>query len=294
MPTVFLCHSSKDKPFVRGLAAELTKQAIDVWIDEKEINVGDYLAERVSKGISDSKFMVVVLSRNSVDSRWVQVEMNKGMSKEIEDRRTVVLPIVIDDCQIPPVLQGKVYADFRSPSDFEEPFRLLLRAIGISELPEAISNPQASEATTGLASQVQVVKHPEDVLHYFPDITVLGVDRGNVKRIDDVGGGLALYDVPFILSVTPPAGWKSIFDEERAHPRHTMWRKARVEEDRIVVRCALYEVRQYHFDDIRQDVAASNQKYRDSLVKQEREYRDRVRQESDEQERIDDALEGLD
>jgi len=39
--SIFLCHSSLDKPFVRELQARLSNQGIKVWIDEAEIEIGD-------------------------------------------------------------------------------------------------------------------------------------------------------------------------------------------------------------------------------------------------------------
>jgi esterase/lipase superfamily enzyme len=45
-PLVFICHSSKDKVFVKKLAADLRKQEIDVWLDEWNMNVGDSIHKK--------------------------------------------------------------------------------------------------------------------------------------------------------------------------------------------------------------------------------------------------------
>lgn len=43
MPYVFLSHSHANKDFARKLAADLRNAGHSVWIDEAEINIGDFL-----------------------------------------------------------------------------------------------------------------------------------------------------------------------------------------------------------------------------------------------------------
>jgi len=45
-----------------------------------------------------------------------------------------------------------------------------------------------------------------------------------------------------------------------------MWRKAWIEGDAIVVDCVPEEIEKYHLSDLREDVANTNQKYREYLV----------------------------
>jgi hypothetical protein len=48
---LFLCHSSKDKKFVRQLAEELTELSVDVWLDEWELQPGDSLHECIGSAL---------------------------------------------------------------------------------------------------------------------------------------------------------------------------------------------------------------------------------------------------
>jgi hypothetical protein len=134
MSSVFLSHNSKDKPWVRKLAQRLVNDGVKVWIDEAEINIGDSLIEKISSGIQEMKFVAAIISKNSVQSKWVQKEINIAMSKEIENRHVIVLPLVIDNCTIPSILADKFYADFRKPDDFEVAYKKLLKAIGIKKI----------------------------------------------------------------------------------------------------------------------------------------------------------------
>jgi len=109
---VFLSHSSKDKPFIRQLAADLTAKNILVWLDEQQIKVGESINDKVSQGLAESDYFVLALSDNSIDSEWVKKELNSALIDEIESKRVKVLPIKLTDCKMPPLLKDKKYADF--------------------------------------------------------------------------------------------------------------------------------------------------------------------------------------
>jgi hypothetical protein len=109
---VFLCHSSSDKEFVRKLAQDLNAQNLSVWIDEREILVGDPIRQKIEEGLQASDNLAIVLSPTSVQSAWVQKELDAKLVEEIESKRVSVLPILYKQCAIPPFLKGKHYANF--------------------------------------------------------------------------------------------------------------------------------------------------------------------------------------
>ena len=111
--SVFISYSSKDRSFVERLATDLRSRGLYVWFDQWELKVGDSLIEKINAGIASHDYLVIVLSKKSVRSQWVMKELNAALMKELKERRVVVLPILIEDCDIPPLLSDKVYADFR-------------------------------------------------------------------------------------------------------------------------------------------------------------------------------------
>lgn len=134
----FLSHSSKDKPFVRRLAADLVAHGVKVWLNEQRILVGDSIPEKIAQGLAESDFFLIVISRNSVESSWVKRELNSALVHEIERRKVKVMPIRLDDAKVPDSIIDKVYADFRG--SFEDGFRRLIESI---KAREAISDDQA-------------------------------------------------------------------------------------------------------------------------------------------------------
>ena len=129
MSSVFLCHSSKDKPFVRSLASRLTAKGIKVWLDEAEINIGDSLSEKIGSAINEMSFFVIILSNNSISSQWVKRELQATVQKELAEKRVVILPLMLHKVDIPTFLRDKKYADFMDIDKFDESFEQLLTVL---------------------------------------------------------------------------------------------------------------------------------------------------------------------
>jgi hypothetical protein len=110
--SVFLSHSHLDKAFARVLGKELNKRGILTFIDEAEIKVGASLIREISRGIDIVDYVLAILSPNSVDAPWVQHELELAMTREIEEKRIIVLPLIIEDCKPPAFLKNKLYLDF--------------------------------------------------------------------------------------------------------------------------------------------------------------------------------------
>ncbi len=117
--SIFLCHSSADKAIARRLAAELRARSIQVWIDEAEIRLGDSLIGKIEAAIDDVDYFAILLSKNSVSSNWVLKELRTAMHREISGKEVVVLPLLIEECEIPPFLWEKFHVDLRYDSRFD-------------------------------------------------------------------------------------------------------------------------------------------------------------------------------
>ncbi len=124
---VFISYSSTDKEFARRLTLSLEQYQIKCWIDERDIKVGDYILNKIEDGLLSAHFLILILSKKSVASNWVRTEWVQKFWDEVESQETLILPILIEDCEIPKILRDKKYADFRS--GFEKGFFELLSSI---------------------------------------------------------------------------------------------------------------------------------------------------------------------
>jgi len=129
MQKIFLSHSSRDKKFVNLLAKKIQENGLDVWLDEAEISIGESLIQKISEGLYYSEFVIAVISKHSVNSEWVKKELYLAMHKEIAGKKITVLPIKIDNCDVPFFLSDKLYADFRDIRNFESEFQKILNSL---------------------------------------------------------------------------------------------------------------------------------------------------------------------
>ena len=134
LPSVFLSHSSADKTFARRLAKKLRAEEIYVWIDEVDLRIGESLVDRIAEAIDQTDYLLAIISSNSITSRWVQKELSLAMSKEIEGKSVAVLPVLIDNCEMPLALRDKLYADFRDRRKFQMAFNKLLKAMRLKDV----------------------------------------------------------------------------------------------------------------------------------------------------------------
>lgn len=124
---VFISYSHTDKEFVDNFAIQLVREKVHVWVDRWELHVGDSLISKVQDAISGASALLVILSKASVSSEWCKKELNSGLIRELDEKRVVILPILIEDCDIPLFLKEKMYADFRE--NFDDGLRTTLEAI---------------------------------------------------------------------------------------------------------------------------------------------------------------------
>jgi hypothetical protein len=106
-PKAFLSHASEDKDrFVLDFATQLRARGIDVWVDRWEMLPGDSLIQRIfEEGLKNASAVIIVLSKNSVNKRWVREELDNAAVKRI-NTGSKLIPVVLDDCEVPQVLQS--------------------------------------------------------------------------------------------------------------------------------------------------------------------------------------------
>lgn len=127
MPQVFLSHSSQDMPLARRVGIDLLMSGVDVWLDEWEIKVGHSISQKIQHGLESADFVVVILTRSSVDSGWVEKEWQSRIGEEASNRNVVILPALAEECKIPLLLRDKHYADLGK--NYEGEIRKLIDSI---------------------------------------------------------------------------------------------------------------------------------------------------------------------
>ena len=127
MAAIFVSYSSKDRGTARRLASDLKTQGHRVWLDEWEIHVGECIPSKIEEGIGSADFLIILLSRHAVQSPWVDREWRAAYWAEVSDNKLAILPVRVEPCSIPLLLQAKKYADLAD--SYERGLQQLAEAI---------------------------------------------------------------------------------------------------------------------------------------------------------------------
>jgi hypothetical protein len=105
---VFISHAVADTDIVEAIATVLKEHDYAPWVADTELLPGDDIGQTISEGIAAADVFLVVLSSNSLRSKWVQREIESAVLRE-DEKRVVVVPILIGDVEPPAFLQNRFY-----------------------------------------------------------------------------------------------------------------------------------------------------------------------------------------
>jgi hypothetical protein len=72
----------------------------------------------------------LVLTPNSVSSKWVDIEWRAALSREVDENKKIIIPIYLETCNVPLLLKERLHVDFRERY-----------SIGLVKLVQTIDNP---------------------------------------------------------------------------------------------------------------------------------------------------------
>ncbi|MGQ5832923.1 toll/interleukin-1 receptor domain-containing protein [Serratia marcescens] len=124
---IFISYSHDNKDFVDKLAIQLVHRNVNVWLDRWELSIGDSIIDKVQDAVDGASALLVILSKASIASAWCKRELSSGVLRELEEKRVVVMPVLLEDCDIPLFARGKLYADFRT--NFDDGLRTVVEGI---------------------------------------------------------------------------------------------------------------------------------------------------------------------
>jgi len=92
----FISYSGKDENFAKRLFSDLQNEGVRCWFAPEDMKIGDKIRQRIDETISIHDKLLLVLSENSVNSKWVEKEIETAFEKESQDK-TVLFPIRLDN-----------------------------------------------------------------------------------------------------------------------------------------------------------------------------------------------------
>lgn len=96
--TVFLSHSHKDRKLALGLSRLLAKMGVDLYIDWQDEDLpripGRETAEQIKEKIRDSDLVLMLATKNAINSKWVPWEI--GVADSTLDESRIIVAAVED------------------------------------------------------------------------------------------------------------------------------------------------------------------------------------------------------
>jgi hypothetical protein len=134
----FISYSSKDEDFAQRLHADLQAKNVRCWFAPEHLKIGDKFRMRIDEAVRSYDKLLLVLSRSSVRSAWVEKEVETAFEKERrQDNKPVLFPIRLDDAVMKTdqawaadIRHTRHIGDFRAWKDhdaFKKAFARLLR-----------------------------------------------------------------------------------------------------------------------------------------------------------------------
>jgi len=138
---LFISYSHADKPFVDELDSALTEKGIRFWRDIHDATAGR-LEAQIDRAIRQNPTVLLILSKNSIKSDWVEHEVRTARQLEKELGRDALCPIALDDGWksspwpkrvMEQVMEYNIldFSDWEDKSAFEGKFAKLLNGLDL-------------------------------------------------------------------------------------------------------------------------------------------------------------------
>lgn len=95
MSRLFISHSTQDRAWVeRELLGLISSLGLEPWFAEDDITTAEQWRRSIHRGLEQSRWFLLVMSRRTAASEWVKDELNWA----IGNREGFIVPLLIDDC----------------------------------------------------------------------------------------------------------------------------------------------------------------------------------------------------
>jgi hypothetical protein len=138
----FISFSNEDETFARRLYTDLQNRGVRCWFAPEDMPVGADISDTLDNTIKASDCVLVILSKSSLSSAWVENEVKKALAEERKKRRVVLMPLQVDDSVrdadtpwVGTVRENRVIGDFRGWEDttrYDKALQALIRDLKIS------------------------------------------------------------------------------------------------------------------------------------------------------------------
>src|SRR5271169_5880088 len=93
----FISYSAKDQLFAERLHADLQNKGVRCWFAPHDLPIGAKTWDAIDEAIRLRDKLLLILSKASISSDWVESEVSKALAEERSRKQVVLFPIRIDN-----------------------------------------------------------------------------------------------------------------------------------------------------------------------------------------------------
>jgi hypothetical protein len=89
----FISYSSKDREFAERLHADLQAKGVRCWFAPHDVQGGKKLHEQIDQAIRMYDKLLLILSRDSINSEWVKTEIYNARQRELKEGKQMLFAV---------------------------------------------------------------------------------------------------------------------------------------------------------------------------------------------------------
>jgi anti-anti-sigma factor len=125
----FISYSHTDSQFAEKIARKLREKGLDIFFGEDSVLYGQNIPFAIEAAISKCLRIIFIVSRASLSSQWVSFERNLDWEEIYLKNQNRIIPLLIEDCQLPKDIRKMKYIDFTNENLHDQNFDSLIDAL---------------------------------------------------------------------------------------------------------------------------------------------------------------------
>lgn len=130
MKDFFISYNKNDLRWAEWIAWILEEAGFTVNIQAWDFKPGEDFVQRMNESLDESRKLIAVLSQDYFDAKYTIVEWEHFFRKDPIGRERRLLPIRVKECQLPPLLEPRIYIDLLGLTEEDARIAILMAAKG--------------------------------------------------------------------------------------------------------------------------------------------------------------------
>jgi nucleoside phosphorylase len=175
---VFISYSRQDEAIASKIEEHLKNSGLRVWRDKDRIKPGDLFLKKLETGLEQTAAVVVLVSKSSMKSGWVEEEYSRAISISKEDRKSLrIIPVLIEGITSPPgFLANRSWVDLNDRQKFTQNIDSLIEGIKSGLIPTQ-SPPKRTDSEQKYLFQLCFFSlFPEGINKWIYNLLILKLD----------------------------------------------------------------------------------------------------------------------